>query len=84
MNRYEPIHEQINTYVMTKNGQPIILAFQWKGCAYKITKNNLMTKAKKGNIPVYLFSVSNESGAYKLRFDTDTLHWWLEEILWEE
>jgi len=84
MQRYEKIHEPISTYVFTREGRTKVKAFEWKGRIYKVDQNNLTTKARKGTTPVYLFSVSNESGSYKLRFDTDTLNWWLEEILWED
>lgn len=83
MYRYEHVHEPINIYFYTKNNKSYIRAFEWQNRIYKISRNNLITKALKGNKPVYLFSVSNDNGAYKLRFDTDSLAWWLEEIYWE-
>lgn len=81
---YEYIHQPINTYIHAQKGKFFIKAFEWEGSTYKITHNNLIAKAKKGTIPVYLFAVSNETAAFKLRFDTDTLNWWLEEITWVE
>jgi len=84
MNRYEKIHKPISTYVFSRKGLTKIKAFEWDGRIYHITGNNLVTRARKGTIPIYLFSVSNDSGSYKLRFDTDTLSWWLEEILWKD
>ena len=82
--RYEKIHEPVSTYVFSRQGRTKIKAFEWNGRIYQMTGDNLITRARKGTTPVYLFSVSNNKGAYKLRFDTDTLNWWLEEILWED
>ncbi len=84
MSRYEPIHKPISVYIFSRRGRTKVKAFEWEGRIYKILANNLVTKARKGTVPVYLFAVSNENGAYRLRFDTDTLEWWLEEVLWEE
>lgn len=84
MKRYEKIHAPVSTYVFSRAGQTKIKAFEWEGRIYHITNNNLITSALKGTIPVYLFSVSNNKGSYKLRFDSDTLKWWLEEVLWED
>ena len=93
--RYEKVHEKINVLVIYKSGgqtnmQTIhsgmteVVGFRWQDTLYRIKKNNLITSAQKGSIPIYLFSVSNDAGAYQLRFETDTLSWFLEEIIWED
>lgn len=83
MRRYEYIHEPVDIWIQFERKKPSIRAFAWKDRLYKITSQNLTTRAKKGNTPVHLFSVSNDKGAFKLRLDSDTLSWWLEEIYWE-
>ena len=84
MKRYEKVHEKINVLTIYKSGKTKIVGFRWEDDLYKITSNNLTTRAQKGTAPVYLFSISNSKGAYQLRFETDTLDWFLEEIIWED
>jgi len=84
MRRYEYIHDSIDVWVQFEKQKPQIRAFAWKNKLYKITSLNLITKASNGTVPVHLFSVSNNKGAFKIRLDTDTLSWWLEEIYWED
>lgn len=67
-----------------QSGKTEIVGFRWQDTLYRMTANNLITRAQKGTIPIYLFSVSNNSGAYQLRFETDTLDWFLEEIIWKD
>lgn len=83
MSQYEKVHEPVSTYIFAHKGRFKIKAFKWQGRIYRINSNNLMTMAQKGINTVYLFSVSNESGAFQLRFDTETLKWWLEEVMWD-
>ena len=45
---------------------------------------HLLMKAGKGRETVWLFSVSTEAAAFKLRFDSDSLEWFLEEMVWDE
>ncbi|MBN1331996.1 hypothetical protein JW978_03875 [Candidatus Dojkabacteria bacterium] len=84
MKRYEKVHEPVNVVVVYKAGKTRIEGFKWQNELYRISRNNLLTKAQKGSVPIYLFSVSNDKGAYQLRFETDTLDWFLEEIIWED
>ncbi|MBD3280179.1 hypothetical protein GF389_01480 [Candidatus Dojkabacteria bacterium] len=84
MKRYEKVHEKINVLTLYKSQKTRIVGFRWQDRLYKIDGNNLITKAQKGTAPVYLFSVSNKKGAYQLRLETETLAWFLEEIIWED
>lgn len=79
---YEKVHEKVNVDVHFTKEKPRIHAFIWKNKVHAVSSINLITRARKGQIPVFLFSVSNGNGAYELRFDTDTLQWWLEQIYW--
>jgi len=84
MHRYEKVHKPIDIFFYTCAGKHFIKAFKWQNKTYKITHTNLITKAYKGTYPVYLFSVSNSLGAYKIRLDTNNFNWFLEEIYWED
>ncbi len=80
---YEKIHQKVEVQVTFLPTHPRIKGFIWKNRQYPVSKINLITRARKGQIPVFLFSVSNDKGAYELRFDTDTLGWFLETVYWK-
>ena len=80
---YEKVHEKIKVRVDFKEQDPDIKGFVWKNKDYSVSRINLITRARKGQIPVFLFSVSNDAGAYELRFDTDTLQWFIEQVYWK-
>jgi len=82
---YEEVHEQISvTASFPLKGKPAITSFIWRGKTYKILDVHLVSKARKGRECVWLFNVSTRSSAFKIRLDTDTLTWYLEELSWEE
>lgn len=82
---YEDIHEPIAVVTdFGGNKKPKILSFTWQGREYKVKETNLVVRANKGREKVWMFHVSNERAAFKLRLDSDTLDWWLEEYTWEE
>ncbi|MBN1916124.1 hypothetical protein JW796_04005 [Candidatus Dojkabacteria bacterium] len=80
---YEKIHQKVDVQVIFLKDRPVVRSFIWKNSHYPISSVNLITRASKGQMPVFLFSVSNEKGAYELRFDTDNLAWWLEQIYYK-
>lgn len=81
---YDPIHEQISVKVEFNNHDLRIISFDWQGREHLVDKINLITKARKGRELVWVYYVSNSGGAYKLRYDTESVTWWLEEVTWEE
>ncbi len=82
---YQDIHEQCElTLEFVPGKRPRPISFNWRGRHYEVTEVSLLTKAKKGATPVWMFHVATNSGAYKLRFDTDTLETWVEQVMWEE
>ena len=96
MSFYEKIQEPISVIALfEEQHKPSIHKFSWKDRVYKVDEVNLINKMFKGQDVIYMFSVTahqantnpntprNDLGAYKLRFDTSTLGWWLEEIYWE-
>lgn len=85
MARYQKVHQRIEVSAIFKPGKkPQILSFLWDGRSYEIRQVNMINRLFKGENFVFIFSVSNSNGAYQLRFDTDNLNWWLEQIYWEE
>jgi len=53
---------------------------KWKNRIYKIDKIGLHYTFREGRVLYHIFSVSTKTLAMKLRFDTETLSWKLEEI----
>lgn len=52
----------------------------WKERLYPIVKIGLHHKYKKGKTLYHVFSVESKSLSFKLSFNTETLHWRLQEI----
>lgn len=81
---YEKVHEQIQVSATFQKGKVLIHSFTWKDKQYDVEALHLPVHARRGRESVWMFYVSTAGGAYKLRFDTDTLFWWIEEVSWEE
>jgi galactose mutarotase-like enzyme len=82
---YDYVHEPITvTAAFPPRGRVKITSFEWQGKTYTVDKVNLSTRANKGEARVWLFSVSTKTAAFKLRLDTDTLQWWMEEFTWDD
>ncbi len=52
---------------------------KWGQKTYRIAKVNLVHTIKEGAVRIYFFSVSDETNAWKLGFNTETLSWWIED-----
>ena len=55
------------------------LAFRRQNRLYKIKNLNMVYHLKEGDQTVFRFFVSDEANTYQLRFETETLQWFLEE-----
>ena len=53
--------------------------FLWKGREFIVKKINLVYSSFEGRSKIYYFAVSDDSNYFKLRFDTESLHWTLLE-----
>ena len=53
---------------------------KWKNRIYKIDKIGLHYTFREGRALFHIFSVSTNTLAMKLKLDTETLNWKLEEI----
>lgn len=79
-NRYEYIHQPITVKGVFDSKMLKLESFIWNNHIYKVKEHCLISKASKGITPIWLYSVMTDDGSYKLRLDTDTLNWWLEEV----
>jgi hypothetical protein len=78
----EAIHQQVSVvaiYHMTK-GVVMPWRVKWSGRTYNITKLGYHHKIKDGRYVHHIFSVASDTLYFKLMLDTETLHWWLEEV----
>jgi len=67
------IYERLGARVMPAK-------IKWNGRVYKITKLGFHHKVKIGQTLNHIFSVTDGKMFFRLRLDTDTLHWFLEEV----
>lgn len=52
----------------------------WRGRQYQITKVGLHHATREGRVLFHIFSVTDGTTFFKLKFDTETLGWKLLEI----
>ena len=71
--------EKIKVLVQFDDTKVKPLAFRRNGRLYKIKKLNMVYHLKEGDQTIFRFFVSDEANSYQLRFETETLQWFLEE-----
>lgn len=81
---YEPVHEKIQVIAEFSAGKGKVKSFTWRDKDYQVIEQTLEVKASHGRETVWIFYVVTESAAFKLRLDTDSLNWYLEEFTWQE
>ena len=74
------ILEPINVWVLFKGSLIQPWCFFWKSRQIKIDKINLVHTSKEGSTTFYHFSVSSMGNFYRLKFDTQSLKWFLEAV----
>lgn len=85
MEPYTPVHEKILVTVdFLPTGKHQIREFTWRKRNYLVTETILISQAFHGRETVWIFHVATATAAFKLRLDTASLTWWLEEYTWEE
>lgn len=79
----EKINERIDVITIYRKTGALVMPYKlrWNGKEYKITKLGYHHKIKEGKTLIHIFSCSNDSLAFRLRFNSDTLSWILEEVL---
>ena len=63
-----------------KNGFVLPRKIRWRGREYRIEKLGYHHRVREGKTLLHVFSVASDSAAFRLKLDTDTLHWTLEEM----
>ncbi|OGG15472.1 hypothetical protein A3D77_06505 [Candidatus Gottesmanbacteria bacterium RIFCSPHIGHO2_02_FULL_39_11] len=76
------IHEPISVLTLYHHATHTVIPkkLQWKERTYHINKLGHHHTVKKGEKLIHIFSVCNETLAFRIAFDTQTLEWMLEEI----
>ena len=79
---HEVINEKVSVITVYDRvkGTVVPQKIKWQGRVYYITKIGYHHKIKKGEKLLHIFSVSNDSIAFRLSFDVENLHWTLEEV----
>lgn len=75
---YEEVSVNLVFDSLTKRSYP--KSILWKGKLYQIKKIGLHHKYRQGRILYHVFSVITEGSFMRLVFNTDNLHWNLEEV----
>ena len=78
----QKIHEQIDVITIYKRlgSQTTPYKIRWNGRSYLITKVGYHHKVREGRTVFHIFNVCTDTLAFKLKHDTDTLVWILEEV----
>lgn len=78
----EKIHERIDVITVYKRMGATVYPYKirWNGREYKIKKIGYHHKVREGRTYSHIFSVTSDSLSFKLKFDTETLFWSLEEV----
>ncbi len=61
------------------SGRVIPHRLRWRGRTIRLTKLGLYHPVRDGRCLYHIFSVSDGATDYRLRLDTETLHWCPEE-----
>jgi len=77
---YEKISEPIEVMVAFRDSRPEPIVFKWNRKIYRVSKVNLVHTERRGREKFYIFSVSDETNAYRLSFSGESLKWQLEEM----
>lgn len=64
--------------------KPVIHSFIYKEKEYIVNEVTLVVRANRGRDTVWMISVATDTAAFKLRFETDTLLWYMEELTWDD
>ncbi|MCL4360042.1 hypothetical protein M1555_02180 [Patescibacteria group bacterium] len=78
----EPIDESVSVNLLTNHLRRTVTptSLYWRGRRYQITRIGLHYTVREGRTLFHYFSVTDGTGCFKLRFDTETLLWKLVEI----
>lgn len=75
------IHERVSVIALCPgSGRAVPVKVQWRGRVYHITQLGHHHTVRQGRTLFHVFSVISGGSALRLRMDTETLVWELEEI----
>lgn len=74
----EPVSVNLSYNHATRNVQPLSLV--WAGRTYPVLKVGLRHTYREGSTRHHIFSVIAGNLFFRLRLNTDSLHWILEEV----
>ena len=80
----EIINEKVSvlTYYERNGGKVIPCKIKWQGRVYSIKQVGLHYPVRQGRKLLHYFSVvTQDNTSFKLKHDTETLHWILEEVI---
>ncbi len=80
MTVHELLNEPINVTVNFAGRRIQPTTVRWGTATYPIKRINLVHRTKEGDVRVFFFSVSNTTSFMKLKFDTETLQWFIVEF----
>lgn len=77
----EPVSVVWSYHAKTRHLQPYIVS--WNGVDYRLGKIDFHHKTRRGGTLIHHFSIADTAGQvyFKLGFNTDNLHWVLEEYM---
>jgi len=78
----ELLNEKVSVVtVFDRNkGEVIPRRLKWNGRIYNITKLGFHHKKKQGTTLLHIFEVTDNNMSFRLKLDTDNLHWTLEGV----
>ena len=76
----EIINEKISVVMIYNQKNVMPCRIKWQGRIYHIAKIGFHHQIKEGSRLFHIFSVTDGNLDFRLRFDTESLHWTLEEI----
>lgn len=78
----EPVNERVSVMMLYKadQGQVLPYALKWQNKVHRITRLGYHQKVRLSKGVHHIFFVSTDTLSFKLRLDTDSLSWTLEEI----
>ncbi len=78
----ESVNQKISviTVYNIEAGTVIPRKLMWHGREYLINKLGYHHRVREGRTLLHIFHVTDGTTAFRLSFNTDTLHWTLEEV----
>lgn len=77
---YQTIHEMIDVAGLFLQGKFIPKKFRWNGRSYPIDKVTIVADFRDGGRPQRQYSVLSGANVYRLLYERDSEHWFVEEV----